>query len=49
MPTADTVLHCEECGVMWHDPAKRSRAEWVDDDDLKFWCPFCWLVEFGRD
>jgi hypothetical protein len=25
-------------------------ADWVDDeDDLHYWCPVCWLVEFAAD
>jgi len=52
MPTADTdtALRCEECGVAWVDVAERWRADLVyDEDDLHYWCPSCWLVEFGGD
>ena len=45
------VPACEECGERWlPGDGERRRAEFIDDgpeDVLKFWCPECWLREFG--
>jgi hypothetical protein len=38
------------CGRPWDDPAERWRADWVDDeDDLHYWCPVSWVLEFAND
>jgi len=48
---ADTeaFARCEECDRTWDDPAEPWRADWIDDDDLRFWCPVCWHREFDDD
>lgn len=46
------VPACEECGERWlRGDDDRWRAEYVDeglDRLLLFWCPPCWLSEFGQ-